>query len=118
MERRAVEATLGRFSPYARLVENLGPTAEAMIATPGIDVLLAPFALPRPSRFSRGDFGVYYASADLNTAISETRYHRALALAESRSPDARVPVTAFTAVIDAVLDDIRGMQATSRTATI
>jgi len=111
-ERRAVEATLARFSPYAHLVENLGPSVKAMIATPGIDVLLAPFAFPGPSRFSRGDFGVYYASADLKTAIAETRYHRALALAESHSPDARLPVTAFTAVIDAMLEDIRGMQTT------
>jgi len=31
---------------------------------------------PVGSRFSKGDFGVYYAAEDVQTAIAETRYHQ------------------------------------------
>lgn len=47
------------------------------IAGPGASFVMAAFTHlnPRGSRFSDGSFGVYYAAADLRTAISETVFH-------------------------------------------
>jgi hypothetical protein len=44
----------------------------------GCNYALGPFVHlnPEGSRFSNGDFGVYYAAEDVQTAIAETRYHQ------------------------------------------
>lgn len=54
--------------------------AEDRISGPGSSVVMAAFthiSTDVESRFSNGSFGLYYAANSLETAIAETRYHRA-----------------------------------------
>jgi len=53
---------------------------------PGSSVIMAAFTHlnPNGSRFSNGSFGVFYAGRSLSTSISETRYHRARFLRETK----------------------------------
>ena len=47
------------------------------ISGPGSSVVMAAFThIGRPSRFTDGSFGIYYASLSQETAIRETVYHR------------------------------------------
>src|SRR4029450_5762747 len=49
---------------------------------PGASMVMAPFThLGRPSRFSDGSYGVYYAARSLETAVRETAFHRGRFLA-------------------------------------
>lgn len=110
-ERAQVRALLARFHPYSHLVERLGEPAKSMHDVAGVDVLLAPFVdIGWPSRFSNGSFGVYYAAGERETAIAETRFHRARLLAESEAPPALLPLAAFTATLNGQLHDLRGMR--------
>lgn len=46
----------------------------------GASIVMAPFthiSRARPTRFSAGDYGVYYAGRNFETALSEICYHRA-----------------------------------------
>jgi hypothetical protein len=54
------------------------------VAGPGTTPIMAAFTHLNPdgSRFSDGSYGVYYAGQTLDTAIAETRYHRARFLAK------------------------------------
>jgi hypothetical protein len=47
------------------------------IAGPGASFVMAPFVHRRASRFSAGQYGVYYAARRRPTAIAETRHHMA-----------------------------------------
>ena len=53
---------------------------------PDATLIMLSFVLPRPSRFSDGSYGVWYGGLDLETAIAETRYHRARFLAAVAEP--------------------------------
>jgi hypothetical protein len=57
---------------------NRVPANERPYGIRGCNYALGPFVHLNPagSRFSRGDFGVYYAADDVQTAIAETRYHQ------------------------------------------
>lgn len=54
------------------------PSEERPYGIRGCSYALGPFVHLNPagSRFSPGHFGVYYAAINLQTAISETRYHQ------------------------------------------
>jgi hypothetical protein len=111
-QRRHVSALLARFHPYGRLKERLGEAGRKMRTVAGIDVLLAPFVdVGWPSRFSDGSFGVYYAAQERETAIAETVFHRSRLLAQSGTPPALIPVSAFTATIAGEFHDLRGLRA-------
>src|SRR5690242_15428008 len=43
---------------------------------PGTSYIMSAFTNLKPSRFSNGSFGVYYASKTLETAVLETKYHK------------------------------------------
>lgn len=49
---------------------------EDWVLGPGSSVIMAAFTHRGPSRFSKGNFGIYYAADTLETAIAETVYHR------------------------------------------
>jgi hypothetical protein len=74
-----------------RLMESIGnldliPPARR-VSGPGASYLMAPFthASPdRPSRFSRGAFGVLYVAEKFETALFETIHHHALFMARTR----------------------------------
>ncbi|MFN7098069.1 MAG: RES family NAD+ phosphorylase, partial [Gammaproteobacteria bacterium] len=51
--------------------------AKDRIAGAGSSVIMAAFThVGKPSRFTNGSYGVYYAAQHLETAIRETVYHR------------------------------------------
>lgn len=57
---------------------NRVPAEERPYGIRGCNYALGPFVHLNPagSRFSGGDFGVYYAAEDVQTAIAETRHHQ------------------------------------------
>jgi len=76
-----------------RLMENIGnidliPPARR-VGGHGASYLMAPFthvSTDRPSRFSRGKFGVLYVGREFQTALLETAYHHALFMANTHEP--------------------------------
>ena len=59
------------------------------------------------SRFSNGDYGVFYAARDRATAVAETRYHHGRFLAASEQPAMHLPMRLYHVAIDAKLHDLR-----------
>jgi len=57
---------------------NRVPVHERPYGIRGCNYALGPFVHVNPagSRFSRGDYGIYYAAKTVQTAIAETRYHQ------------------------------------------
>lgn len=57
---------------------NLVPTEERPWGIRGCNYALGPFVHLHPdgSRFSKGDYGIFYAGSNIPTAIAETRYHQ------------------------------------------
>lgn len=73
-----------------RLMETIGNIdlvpAGRRVGGPGASYLMAPFthvSEDRPSRFSRGRFGVLYAAREFPTALLETAHHHALFMAKT-----------------------------------
>jgi hypothetical protein len=83
---------------------------EERIAGPGTTPIMAAFTHPNPdgSRFSDGSFGVYYAGESVDTAIAESRFHRARFMAFSKEPPMRLEMRAYYAKVSAKLHDLRG----------
>lgn len=74
----------------------------------GSSVVMAAFThIGRPSRFSDGSFGVYYAARSLKTAVYETVYHRQLFLAATNEVPGELDMRAFTARVRKPMRDIR-----------
>ncbi len=49
----------------------------------------------RPSRFSDGSYGVYYAAHALETAVRETAFHRGRFLAATQEPPCEIDMRAY-----------------------
>lgn len=77
------------------------------ISGPGTTPVMAAFTHTRPSRFSDGSYGVYYAASDEATAIAETAYHRARFLRDAAFPDERLDMRVYVARITGRYDDVR-----------
>ena len=76
-----------------RLMETLGALdlvpPERRVAGPGASYLMAPFthvSPDRPSRLTRGDFGVLYVAERFETALLETMHHHARFMARTAEP--------------------------------
>ncbi|RXZ66548.1 RES family NAD+ phosphorylase [Pelagerythrobacter rhizovicinus] len=99
-----------------RLREEAGDLAlvpaEDRVAGPGTSAIMASFTHLNPagSRFTDGTFGVFYASRTIETAIAETRYHRAAFMAATDEPAQDLDMRVYTVELDAHLHDIRGMR--------
>jgi hypothetical protein len=79
------------------------------IQGPGASIVMAAFThIGRPSRFSDGRYGVYYAAHSLETAVRETVYHRARFLAATEEPACEVDMRAYVGKPMKPLLDIRG----------
>jgi len=91
---------------------NLVPPEER-ISGPGTTPIMAAFTHlnPEGSRFTDGSYGVYYAAADIATAIAETKFHRALFLAATNEPSIEIDMRSYASDLDADLHDIRKLQA-------
>ncbi|CDZ79019.1 RES domain protein [Legionella massiliensis] len=89
---------------------SLVPEGERLFAAPGCGYVMAAFTHINPdgSRFSNGDYGVFYASEFLDTAIAETVYHRERFLSYTKEPaqelDMRSLVAEFSADLHSLLD--------------
>lgn len=76
------------------------------VTGPGASFVMAPFAYVRAGRFSPGGtYGVYYAAAELETAIAETVYHQERFLADTAEPPMTAEKRIVTAAIDAHVAD-------------
>ncbi len=76
-----------------RLMESIGALdlvpPKRRVSGPGATYLMAPFthvSQDRPSRFSRGLFGVLYVADQFETALLETMHHHARFLARTAEP--------------------------------
>jgi hypothetical protein len=66
------------------------------VTGPGASIVMAAFThIGRPSRFSDGSYGVYYAAHSLETAVRETAYHRARFMAATQEPPCDIDMRAY-----------------------
>jgi RES domain len=99
-----------------RLMETLGaldliPPARR-VAGPGATWLMTPFthvSRDRPSRFTRGDYGVLYVAERFETALLETMYHHARFMARTaQAPGWTSQFREIVLDLAADLHDLRG----------
>jgi hypothetical protein len=77
------------------------------IAGPGSTPIMAAFTHAKSTRFGNGAFGIYYASFDEGTAISETAFHRGRFLRDARLPNERLDMRVYALDVDGSYDDVR-----------
>lgn len=82
---------------------------EDRVSGPGSSVVMAAFThVGRPSRFTDGRYGIYYASLTPETAIRETVYHREQFLRATREEACELAMRVYEGSIHQSLYDIRG----------
>lgn len=95
----------------ARLKAVYGNTtlveAADWVSGPGATPLMAAFTHTGPSRFSSGQFGVYYTADSLQTAIAETKYHREIFLRASNEPACLLQMREYTCRVTERCLDLR-----------
>jgi len=96
-----------------RLRDEVGDIAlfdpEDRISGPGASPVMAAFThVGAESRFSDGSFGIYYAARTLDTAIEETKFHRARFLAFTEEAPGEIDLRVYVGEIAKPLHDIRG----------
>lgn len=96
----------------AEVGELLLVPKEDWISGPGTGTIMASFThiSPAGGRFTDGTFGAYYAARELETAIAETRYHRARFMAYTREAPIELSMRVLRADLEGDLHDIRGMR--------
>lgn len=98
-----------------RLRDEVGALAlvapEDRVSGPGTTAIMAAFTHlnPEGSRFTDGSFGVFYAGLTLETAIAETRHHRARFLAATDEPAQEIDMRVYAVDLTADLHDIRDL---------
>lgn len=81
---------------------------EDRVSGPGSSPLMAAFThIGAESRFSDGSYGVYYAAKSLETAIAETKFHRARFLAYTQENAGEIDMRVYVGEISKPLHDIR-----------
>lgn len=98
-----------------RLRDAVGDIAlvpiEDRILGPGASPVMAAFthvSLDRPSRFCDGSYGVYYASNKLETAIEESKHHRARFLSYTSEDAGEVSMRVYMGKVIKPMHDVRG----------
>ena len=98
-----------------RLRDEVGELAlvppEDRVSGPGSTPIMAAFTHlnPEGSRFTDGSFGIFYAALALDTAIEETKHHRARFLAATDEPAQEIDMRVYAVDLDADLHDIRSL---------
>lgn len=87
---------------------------EERIAGEGSTPIMAAFTHTKPSRFSDGSYGVYYAAHDQETAIAETAYHRLRFITDAGLRSEIMHMRVYAARIRGEYDDVRGKGARAR----
>lgn len=99
-----------------RLREEAGELAlvppEDRVSGPGTSPVMAAFTHLNAAgdRFTDGSYGVFYAGLTLETAVSETTYHRAVFLRATDEPAQEVDMRVYAVELAAVLHDVRNMR--------
>ncbi len=84
---------------------------EDRVSGPGSSPVMAAFThIGAESRFSDGSFGVYYAAKTLQTAIEETKFHRARFLADTREDPGEIAMRVYVGEVAKPLHDVRGAE--------
>lgn len=97
-----------------RLREEVGDLIlvpeEDRISGPGTTPIMAAFTHlnPEGSRFSDGSYGIYYAAYTIDTAITETIFHRERFLKATNEPPIEIDMRSYASDIDDQFHDIRG----------
>ena len=83
--------------------------ATERVQSPGASIVMAAFThIGRPSRFSDGSYGVYYAAHSLETAVRETAFHRARFMAATHEPPCEIDMRAYVGRPAKPFADVRG----------
>lgn len=97
-----------------RLRDQVGDIAcvpvEDRVSGSGASFIMAAFTHlnPNGSRFSDGNFGVYYTASTLDTAIAETIHHQVKRLRETLEPPQNLQMRVLQTRLEADLVDVRG----------
>jgi RES domain len=96
-----------------RLRDEIGqiervPRADRIFG-PGSGPIMAAFTHVnvQGSRFSAGQYGVFYAARQRSTAVAETRYHHGRFLAATQEAPMHLPMRLYHVAVDAKLHDLR-----------
>ncbi len=99
---------------YPRIIEEAGDIGlvqkEHRVYGSGSSWIMAAFTHLNPdgSRFSRGDYGIYYAGCSREVAIAETRYHREKFMANTHEPAQQLDMRVLVATIEGSLHNLSG----------
>jgi hypothetical protein len=82
------------------------------LSGPGTSAIMAAFTHlnPEGSRFTDGSFGVFYAGRELETAIDETKHHRARFIRATNQGRMELDMRAYATDLEGSLHDLRGRQ--------
>jgi RES domain-containing protein len=100
--------TNDRISAEIGLLRTI-PREEWVTARPMASVIMAAYCHPRHGggRFSSGDRGAWYCGRTIDTALTESIYHRTAELREVGAYDTRVQMRAYLADFNARFVDVR-----------
>ena len=87
---------------------SLVPVARR-VSGPGASVVMAPFvhtSKDRPTRFSDGSYGVYYAGHQFDTALREVAFHKERFHRATNDPATENAFRTYQGKIDATMHDI------------
>lgn len=97
-----------------RVRDDLGAVrlvpVDRRVSGPGASWVMAPFchiSTDRPSRFSDGRYGVYYAGDRFDVALHETVFHFERFMQATEEPAAQADFRELVGRVDAALHDIR-----------
>ena len=76
------------------------------VSGPGATPIMAAFTHTKPSRFSDGSFGVYYAARHLPTAVSESQFHTERFYRATDESSADIDMRVYAARIVGSFDDL------------
>ena len=82
---------------------------EDRVSGPGASAVMAAFThTGNPTRFSNGEFGIYYCARELQTAIRETVFHRERFLGATQQTACELEMRVFKGTVEKPLLDVRG----------
>lgn len=98
-----------------RLLDEAGDlqlvAPEDRLVGPGSSPVMAAFThLGFGSRFTNGDFGVYYAADSLETAIAETIFHKEQEMAAANEESIELTMRCYVGNIILPMQDVRGKE--------
>jgi RES domain-containing protein len=90
------------------------------VSGPNASWVMAPFTHVNVlgSRFSDGNYGVYYAARQLETAIRETAYHFARFATHANDPPRRETMRVLVGSIEHPFDDVYALDETTKAAIL